>query len=88
MTRQEAIKILKPFRECMIDQHGCPISDAVYALDVAIKSLEEWDKVVEEIRKWYFDADIHYISKDPCVVDAMVDLFIRTIKKHLEEVKE
>lgn len=49
MTREEAIKILTPFREAMIDQHGCPISDAVYALDVAIKSLEAWDDILHEI---------------------------------------
>lgn len=45
MTREEAIEVLRPFREAMIDQHGCPISDAVFALDVAIRSLEAWDKV-------------------------------------------
>ena len=41
MTKNEAIQILKPFRDCMVDQHGCPISDVVYALDVAIKALED-----------------------------------------------
>lgn len=40
MTKDEAIQILKPFRDCMVDQHGCPISDVVYALDMAIKALE------------------------------------------------
>lgn len=44
MTREEAIAILKPFRDCMVDQHGCPISDAVYALDVALDALsaQQW----------------------------------------------
>lgn len=40
MKNEEAIQILKPLREMMIDQNGCPISDAVYALDVAIEALE------------------------------------------------
>ena len=48
MTRQEAIEILKPFRNCMVDQHGCPISDAVYALDTAIKALESQESAYEE----------------------------------------
>ena len=44
MTIREALQILKPFKDCMIDQHGCPISDAAIALDVVIKELEnkEW----------------------------------------------
>lgn len=44
MTIREALQILKPFKACMIDQHGCPISDAAIALDVVIKELEnkEW----------------------------------------------
>jgi len=41
MTKTEAIEILQPFRDAMVDQHGCPISDAVYALDVAIETLKQ-----------------------------------------------
>lgn len=41
MTKTEAIEILRPFRDAMVDQHGCPISDAVYALDVAIETLKQ-----------------------------------------------
>ena len=41
MTIQEALEILKPFKACMFDQWGCPISDAAIALDVVIKALEE-----------------------------------------------
>ena len=41
MTRQEAIKLLTPFRNSMVDQYGCPISDVVFALDVAIEALEK-----------------------------------------------
>ena len=46
-----------------------------------------FDKTIEEIRKeikeWYWQADKQALAKDPCVVDAMVDLFIRTIDKHI-----
>jgi len=41
MTIPEALEILKPFKACMFDQWGCPISDAAIALDVAIDVLEK-----------------------------------------------
>ena len=37
------------------------------------------DDVKAEIKRWYWQADKQALAKDPCVVDAMVDLFIRTI---------
>lgn len=56
---------------------------------LAIKSLEElqahreaWEKCIKEIKEWYWNADKQAIAKDPCVVDAMIDLFIRTIEKN------
>ena len=42
---------------------------------------EAWEKCIKEIKEWYWNADKQSIAKDPCVVDAMVDLFIRTIKE-------
>ena len=44
MSREEAVKILEPFKACMFDQHGCPISDAAIALDVAIETLKEQER--------------------------------------------
>lgn len=43
---------------------------------------EAWEKCIKEIKEWYWNADKQAIAKDPCVVDAMVDLFIRTIKEY------
>lgn len=43
------------------------------------------DKIRAEIKEWYWQADKQAIAKDPCVVDAMVDLFIRTIDKYEAE---
>ena len=43
------------------------------------------DKVKAEIREWYWQADKQALAKDPCVVDAMIGLFIRTIDKYKEE---
>ena len=39
MNNEQAIQILKSLRDMMIDQNGCPISDAVFAIDKAIKAL-------------------------------------------------
>lgn len=40
------------------------------------------EKIIVEIKEWYWQADKQALAKDPCVVDAMVDLFIRTIDKY------
>lgn len=40
--------------------------------------------IKDEIKQWYWDADKQALANDPCVIDAMVDLFIRTIDKHME----
>jgi len=39
-------------------------------------------KIRAEIKEWYWKADKQALAKDPCVVDAMIDLFIRTIDKY------
>lgn len=52
---------------------------------MAVKALEQepvLDKIRAEIREWYWDVDKQELAKDPCVVDAMIDLFIRTIDKY------
>ena len=46
------------------------------------------DKMKAEIKEWYWKADKQALAKDPCVVDAMVDLFIRTIDKYEAESEE
>lgn len=46
------------------------------------------DKIRAEIKEWYWQADKQALAKDPCVVDAMIDLFIRTIDKYKAESEE
>lgn len=46
---------------------------------------EVLDKIIAEIKEWYWQADKQELAKDPCVVDAMIDLFIRTIDKYKAE---
>ncbi len=40
MGARKAVQILKPLRDMMRDQWGCPISDAYFALSKAIEVLE------------------------------------------------
>ena len=40
------------------------------------------NKIRAEIKEWYWQADKQKLAEDPCVVDAMIDLFIRTIDKY------
>lgn len=39
MSAEQAIQILKPMQMMMRDQHGCPISDAYFALGKALEAL-------------------------------------------------
>lgn len=58
------------------------------AMMMAIKALEQEDvleKIRTEIKEWYWQADKQALAKDPCIVDAMVDLFIRTIDRYKAE---
>lgn len=34
---------------------------------------------IKEMKKWYFNSDIQNAKYDPCVVDSMTDLSIRTV---------
>lgn len=85
MTREEAREWLRSIKDEYI--HG---GDEAFdnarreALDMAVKALEQepiLNKIRAEIKEWYWQADKQALAKDPCVVDAMVDLFIRTIGK-------
>ena len=60
-------------KECQVDEKVCII--------------EELEEIKSEIKEWYWQADKQKLSEDPCVVDAMIDLFIRTINKYISELK-
>lgn len=44
MSNEQAIGVLKPMMNMMRDQHGCPISDAYFALEKAIDALKPMKK--------------------------------------------
>ena len=62
-----------------------PLFETVYELP-SVNSQESktvLEDIKAEIKEWYWQADKQAIAKDPCVVDAMIDLFIRTIDAHI-----
>ena len=86
-------KVLKVIQDCTVPS-VYPKSDKPSGKWIPIEQMikdsikEAKNTVLEdikaEIKEWYWQADKQAIAKDPCVVDAMVDLFIRTINKHME----
>ena len=64
------------------------VIEAIYATAPSIQpkpKTDVLDKIRAEIKEWYWQADKQALAKDPCVVDAMIDLFIRTIDKYTAE---
>lgn len=88
MTNEELITGLGHIAHTM-ERNG--LSYHQHVAEDAIKALEQGDvleKIRSEINEWYWQADKQALAKDPCVVDAMVDLFIRTIDKYKAESEE
>jgi len=63
MDNKQAIQILKPMQDMMVDMHGCPISDAYFALGKAIDALRKipsaertgrWTHVYDENAPLFF----------------------------------
>ena len=77
------------FLELIAIAHGIPLDSVIEeyvergAINENMIMLDKIDSIKAEIKEWYWQADKQALAKDPCVVDAMVDLFIRTIDKHL-----
>lgn len=103
MTREEreaAIVYIKSYRKLDENLHNMTPKETISFFatekcikywDMAIKALEQepvLDKIKAEIKEWYWQADKQALAKDPCVVDAMIDLFIRTIDKYKVESEE
>jgi hypothetical protein len=89
MTREEAIKRLK----IEIDDYT-PFKDKwdgakedVEALTMAIKSLEVWDKVIEEIQQLKTIAENEHNVFFKAYIDG-IDRSLEIIQKHLGEVEE
>lgn len=89
MTKEELREHCKrQIRHCEIYAHdrGVEPSGNIYEEHKLILELLEQesslDKIRAEIKEWYWQADKQALAKDPCVVDAMIDLFIRTIDKY------
>lgn len=58
MSNEQAVQILVPMRNMMCDRYGCPISDAVFALDKAIEVLSADRPKGKWIRRGYWSEGI------------------------------
>ena len=65
MSDKQALKILKPMRDMMRDQHGCPISDAYFALERAIDALsaQQWIPCSERLPNYDEEVLVDYHGK-------------------------
>jgi len=100
MTIEETIKILKDGRENLygVLDYSVPYKQqtTLVALDMAVKSLEAWDKVKEEL-KGYGSLWVSYTIKDhtdKAIEDIVENVlkqakqqFVEIIDKHLLEVE-
>lgn len=85
MTIDEALEHGKEQIEIFGGEHKEFIECALSTMRKYQKMQGVLDKVRAEIKEWYWQADKQALAKDPCVVDAMIDLFIRTIDKYKAE---
>ena len=84
LTDEEVKEALLDFLEC----YGVKEVDEVEVYNRGKETMLMWCKqkiedIKAEIKQWYWQADKQALAKDPCVVDAMVDLFLRTVDKHI-----
>ena len=79
MTIEEAKEVIEQDIPCEYD------SDLIDALNMAIKSLEEWEKVKAEIEDEKIDFDIN-IGMEKYYNNAIDDV-LQIIDEHLQEIK-
>jgi hypothetical protein len=88
LTLDEIRENLQEFN-CLIGEIKQILREVEVNNDVTVTLSQEeeavLDKIKAEIKGWYWQADKQALAKDPCVVDAMIDLFIRTIDKYKAE---
>lgn len=77
------IEIPEDFYEITKAKVAKGMTYALYATSIA--NGIPLDDVKAELKEWYWQADKQELAKDPCVIDSMIDLFIRTIDNHIEE---
>lgn len=79
MSNEQAAQILIPMRNMMCDQNGCPISDAVFALDKAIEALsadrpQEWIPCSERLPS-NFSEDETVLATTDVDGDGVIQMF-------------
>ena len=80
MTREQAIQRLKEHKILFSNDHGWDTT-TIQALDIAIKSLNMWDKVIKELDEQYDDVYDFYYQQG-------IEFALELIKKYKKEIEE
>lgn len=85
MTREEAIRMIERIKD-RINWEVVDSQKKMDALNMAIKSLEAWSKVMKEINESFINNDLDF-GEETYYNSALVDV-LEIIDKHLPEVSE
>lgn len=92
VDREELVSYITNHHPC--EKNMCPSSGM--CKDCAKELLREYENeiitsfensIITKIKKWYWDADTQALVNDPCVVDALINLFIRTVHDTANAIK-
>ena len=98
MSNEQAVQILIPMRNMMCDQHGCPISNAVFALDKAIEvlsaqptlygyNIEHLDLIARVLQRENLPPErvTEILTDIGRIVSIVIDEFEESLKKAVEQ---
>ena len=80
LTREEAKKILEGISYKVGGFED--FNNMLLAIDTLNDYTDILDKIKEDIKEWYNNIDKQELIKNPCIIDSMVDLFIKIIDKY------
>ena len=86
MTNKRIVKDLKAIADFFISESQGVVP---VALEEAIKIIEQYpcedcvsrEALINELKLGYFNKDLQEVKSAPCVIDAMIDWAIRTVKR-------
>ena len=79
--KEQTISNLKKLKSFHNGSYGADIDRAIQALEQQpCKDCVNRDALINELKCGYWDKNLQSAKNDPCIVDAMIDWSIRTVK--------
>lgn len=79
--KEQTISNLKKLKSFHNGSYGADIDRAIQALEQqSCKDCVNRDALINELKCGYWDKNLQSAKNDPCIVDAMIDWSIRTVK--------